>query len=403
MSATAWPRAAAADPFLPVSLQDELGMPGVTAERSLSEAMAVTRAWLTTAGEVTFSWPQRQDDAIVEPSRVLPDSLQPAADSPRVTLRETILFDAGGLEDLPDDPAPALAAGESGGGSRILDLQAKCPFRAFAEIRLGSTPLEEPPGGVDARGRGNVLHRALELIWQALGGQAGLQQAAPDSLAQLVDRALVQALREELPADLGPRALSLEADWQRLAIDRLLELERSRPPFTVVGIEQSREATFAGLHLKLRVDRLDRVDDGLVIIDYKTGKAETSQWRGARLDAPQLPLYASLQSQEVAAIAFASVSAQSARFRGVGSGEGIAEGIVAAGKFALTEDKQSGFTWQEIRDRWSGWLASLARDYAAGQASVDPKQPQTCRLCHLSTLCRVASELESDAEEAGDE
>jgi hypothetical protein len=248
-----------------------------------------------------------------------------------------------------------------------------------------------------------VLHRALELIWRALGSQEGLIGANPVSLAGLVEGSLTQALRDELPADVGPHALSLEADWQRLAINRLLELDGSRPPFTVVAVEESREATFAGLQLRLRVDRMDKVGDGLVIIDYKTGKAETSQWRGARPDAPQLPLYAALRAENVAAIAFASVNAQAAGYRGVGAREDIAQGIVPAGRFALTEDKQTGFTWQEIRDRWGGWLASLARDYAGGHAAVDPKQPQTCRLCHLSTLCRVAAELDADAGEPGDE
>jgi len=163
------------------------------------------------------------------------------------------------------------------------------------------------------------------------------------------------------------------------------------------------EGMFAGLRLRLRVDRVDRVDGGLVIIDYKTGRAETGQWRGARPDAPQLPLYAALQDGEVSAIAFAAVGAHAARFLGVGAGDGIADGIVPAAKFALTEDKQTGFTWQQVKDRWTGWLASLARAYVEGDAAVDPKGPQTCRLCHLSTLCRVSPELDGDALEAGDE
>ena len=174
-------------------------------------------------------------------------------------------------------------------------------------------------------------------------------------------------------------------------------------PRSVAALEVPSEGVFGGLRLKLRADRVDRVDGGLVIIDYKTGRAETSQWRGARLDAPQLPLYAALQDGEVTAVAFAAVGSHAARFRGVGAGDGIADGIVPAGKFALTEDKQAGFTWQQVQDRWAGWLASLARAYVEGDAAVDPKGPQTCRLCHLSTLCRVAPELDGDVLEAGDE
>jgi hypothetical protein len=223
------------------------------------------------------------------------------------------------------------------------------------------------------------------------------------ALDDLLGRFIARAMSEELPGDVGRRAFALEAEWQRAAIGQLLELERGRPRFQVAALEVPSEGVFAGLRLKLRVDRVDRVDGGLVIIDYKTGRAETSQWRGARLDAPQLPLYATLQDGEVTAIAFAAVGSHGARFRGVGAGDGIADGILPAGKFALTEDKQTGFTWQQVQGRWAGWLASLARSYVEGDATVDPKGPQTCRLCHLSTLCRVSPELDGDGPEAGDE
>jgi ATP-dependent helicase/nuclease subunit B len=172
MTASAWPKAAAHDPFLPISLQASLNMPGVTAERALAEAVATTEAWLGTAEEVVFSWPERQDDAVVEPSRLLPPGLPQASEPTPVATRDASAFRHGGLQGLAADPAPPLAAAESGGGSRILDLQAKCPFRAFAELRLGSAPLEEPVAGVDARGRGNVLHRTLELIWRRRCGQS---------------------------------------------------------------------------------------------------------------------------------------------------------------------------------------------------------------------------------------
>jgi len=403
MTATAWPRAAAQDPFLPVSLQEALGMPGVTAERALADATAITDAWLNSAGEVIFSWPQRQDDAAVEPSRVLPAGLPDLPPPSAADARDLAIFGSGGLEDMPADPALPLSDTGTGGGSRILDLQAKCPFRAFAEIRLASRPLEEPAAGVDARGRGNVLHRALELIWRSLGDQEALRAMPRGSFDELLDRSIARAMTEELPGDIGRRAIALEAEWQRAAIGQLLELERGRPRFQVEALEAPSEGMFAGLRLRLRVDRVDRVDGGLVIIDYKTGRAETGQWRGARLDAPQLPLYAALQDGEVSAIAFAAVGAHAARFLGVGAGDGIADGIVPAAKFALTEDKQTGFTWQQVKDRWAGWLASLARAYVEGDAAVDPKGPQTCRLCHLSTLCRVSPELDGDALEAGDE
>ena len=46
------------------------------------------------------------------------------------------------------------------------------------------------------------------------------------------------------------------------------------------------------LKLQVRVDRIDAVAGGRVIIDYKTGMLNGVSWDGPRPDEPQLPLYA---------------------------------------------------------------------------------------------------------------
>ena len=62
--------------------------------------------------------------------------------------------------------------------------------------------------------------------------------------------------------------------------------------------------------LALRIDRVDRLDDGsLAVIDYKTGAdAEPDAWLGERPRLPQLPLYAeALGMDQVSAVAFGRV------------------------------------------------------------------------------------------------
>ena len=51
------------------------------------------------------------------------------------------------------------------GGSGLISDQAACPFRAFANYRLGTRKLEEAELGFDARVRGMLMHRCLELFW----------------------------------------------------------------------------------------------------------------------------------------------------------------------------------------------------------------------------------------------
>ena len=63
-----------------------------------------------------------------------------------------------------------------------------------------------------------------------------------------------------------------------------------------------------------------------------------------------------------------------------------------APQFELTEDRERGFDWPVIKQRWYAWLERLAHDHAAGHAEVDPKlATDTCRYCHLAALCRVAA------------
>ena len=198
-----------------------------------------------------------------------------------------------------------------------------------------------------------------------------------------------EALADFAPESAGARARALERDWQLGAIAGLVEIDRARPPFTVVETEREMKASIGGLELRLRADRVDDVGGALVVIDYKTGHAHGKSWRGARMDAPQLPLYAVLHARRPAAIALAEAGFAGARFVGVGD-DGVAiDGVVAAGKYALTEDREKGFGWQAITEHWWAWLETLARNHAAGRAEVDPKlSAKTCRLCHLGALCR---------------
>jgi ATP-dependent helicase/nuclease subunit B len=398
LTASAWPRAPAPDPFLPLALQRRLGLPDASAAACQEAALSVTSAWLGTAPQVVFSWPQRQDDAEESPSRLLPAGLPECRPPPRPPALARRLFASSQRLPLADDFAPALVPAQARGGTRIVELQAQCPFRAFAELRLAARALEEPGPGVDRRLRGTLLHDALERVWAELRCSEALQALDAESRAVLVQRCVRAALEPGLPAHCGPRVRALEAAWQVAAVTALLEVDATREPFSVADVEAELQRTLAGVPMTLRIDRIDRVGDARVLIDYKTGKPSLTQWRGARPDAPQLPLYAVLAGGPVAAIAFASVSARAARYRALGVAEAAVPGLLEAERFALTETEDKGFSWAEIRQRWGAVLAQLAAQFRDGVADVDPKRPQTCRLCHLETLCRVERQAAEDGE-----
>jgi RecB family exonuclease len=303
---------------------------------------------------------------------------------------------------VPERPLPPLAAARVKGGARLLELQAQCPFRACAEFRLGAAPLAEPQPGFDRRLRGILLHRALHALWAAFGDQAALAALDDAARSRRIDDAVDAALAAQAPAGAGAATLALERAWQRQAASRLVALDLERPPFSVVAAEQALSLAIGGLELSLRVDRVDRIGEELLVIDYKTGRAQSQSWRGARMDAPQLPLYAVLHPGRPTGIAFAAVGAARARYVGIARADGIAPGLQPATRFALTEDRETGYEWAAVTAHWHAWLERLAAGFAAGSCQVDPKLgADTCRNCHLAALCRVEPAAADDGEEEG--
>ena len=404
-TAAAWPRPARADPFLPVDLQRSLGMAGASAALAVQEAAGILQAWQHGCQRLVLSWPRRENDTDVIGTTVLPTAIEDLPAVASVQRREQVWRDAVTLETLAEDPAPALDGALATGGARILELQARCPFKAFAELRLQASELGEPAAGVDRMTRGSALHRALQFFWQDLAGSAALQTLGEAGRESRLQAAVARALGELLPAGTGPRARQLELDWQQAAVRNLLAQDLQRPPFLLHALEQTVTGQCAGLALRLRVDRVDKVAGQAVIIDYKTGKAERSQWRSARMQSPQLPLYAQLYPEAVAGIAFASVGAHHAAYAGVGQDADLLPGLQPAAKFKLSAELGSGHAWGDITHQWQGWLGALAASYQAGHAEVDPVQPQSCRGCHLGALCRVneLEEEDTDSAESGDE
>ena len=404
LTAADWPRPVRIDPFLPIEVQRRLGMPRASAEACLAEAQAIVTSWRAQATALVLSSPLREDDTEVDASPLVPDDLAALPGPASFATRAALQWSASRLETVVDDAAPALAAERASGGARVLDFQSRCPFRAFGELRLHAAPLEEPQAGFDRRLRGQVLHHALESFWSGLGSQAALLALAPADCQRRVENAVDRALARMAPATVGPRARALERDWQLGAVSGLLALDRARAPFDVVETEREMTGRIGGLELRLRADRIDDAGGSLVVIDYKTGVVRGTSWRGARMDAPQLPLYAVLHPRRPAAIAFAAAGVAGARFVGVGDGAVAIEGVVPAEKFVLTEDREKGFGWGSVTEHWWAWLDALARDHAAGKAQVDPKLgPNTCRQCHLGALCRVDAAGARDAgEESGD-
>lgn len=412
-----WPAAASPSPFIPAALQQHLDMPHASPERELQFSRELLKGYRHSAPQVIASYALNKDDQLLRASTLINDfeavtladlDVNPVSE-PHPYYR--LSTEQPELEVLQDNQGPQLnlEAEPIAGGSALLKDQAACPFRAFANHRLAARALNEPSYHLNAAQRGTVLHNALETLWLALSNSATLLERDLPQLDDDISNAVYTALRPLTlqRKDLFGQVYTL-SETRRLSrlLDQWLKVEKARPPFEVIATEKALVVNIQGLPLRVRIDRIDRLNDGsLMLIDYKTGICSTSKWQGDRLEEPQLPLYSitmagidmpagdnlaepadSHADNGIQTLAFARINVDQQGFVGISAQEGIAPGIYSIEK---SKGWDASLSWQDINKQWRQALESLAAEFSAGLALVDPAQNNTCQFCQLHSLCRI--------------
>jgi probable DNA repair protein len=395
-----WPVAARSNPLLPWQMQRELGMPGTDVARDTQAACRTTERIAESARTAVFSYARESAEGRQRASTAIAglgleevkaaEMAGPTPERRRVEVEE--VDDSLRVQALPDRVIR--------GGAQVLKLQALCGFRAFAEQRLFATEVEAPELGMDARESGTVVHRVLEYFWDDVKTQAALRELTPAERTARLQACIVRALAKtaELSEGAWDEAyLELQKERLQRLLAAWLELELRRNPFEVKLSEKEFDDVRVGpLRLSVRMDRVDVVDGGEVVIDYKTGSASPSDWLTDRPAAPQLPLYAILSEPDLL---------QGVAFGLVRSGEAMELQGYAVSKGVLT--KTATLKVESLAAQVEDWrhvLEQLAEDFASGDARVAPnKYPATCERCAQRVLCRLDVSLLDEDEDASAE
>ena len=377
-----WPPSAPTNPLIPWHIQRDLGLPAADPIRNAALAQTLTNRLAHSAPEVVFSYARHIEDGERRPSPLLRALDLTTTDAHTETPHQPLQFDD--FEDT--ESIPELAPGVTSGGARILELQAACSFRAFAEIRLHSTEPDSKELGLDARDRGIQVHEIMQLFWDQLHTQQALRDLTSSERDELLDACINEGIARAASAAKTPwEAAYLDVQRSRLRalLHPWLDFELTRPAFAVLQQEEKHLRTIGPLTLELRADRIDETQGGLLILDYKTGAASPSDWKSDRPDAPQLPLYAVLfeDADELGGLAFALLRA----------GDDLALKGFAGNPGVL--DKPAKMDWATLPDQLEDWyriLANLAEAFAHNDPIADPKKyPQTCQRCGQRMLCRL--------------
>lgn len=404
----AWPQSGNPLPFLPWHVQHQSAMPYAKPAEDYAFARRVTERMLGCADSTAISFSLENNKSTHENSRC-PDReliLSPLIRSllPNASIRDVEEFVpafsaermAGTIEHLETvdrESAVPLQSPRVAKGVHFLEVQAACPFRAFAELRLDCQPLADFESGLSAKEKGTVVHQVLQQFWKETKTQTELLECTSDDLRARLRLHIASALHDfsSSATELWQRSL-LEIESERLETRLLewLDVERRRSLFEVVTTEDVlTQQKLSGVEFDCRIDRIDKVEEGAVLIDYKTGRVERNACTGERPDQPQLPAYALLRTetsdQPLAGVAFAGLHPQHIGFTVVASLPSIFDSN------STMSDRPTGVkTPEEMLADWKNTLSQLAGRFRSGDATVDPKKGEaTCKFCDLGMLCRI--------------
>jgi len=186
----------------------------------------------------------------------------------------------------PRDPAIFAGILERGADTGLLDDQrvlsasqadtyTRCPRQYAFERRL-----RIDSGGSAYQELGSVIHAALEIVERAAAGRGDDHATADEALSAL------DSVFEPERFGGGPWASAWRTRADRI-VGRLYELWPGRGPG--IAFEEDIDFEFAGVRWIGRIDRVERREDGLHIVDYKTGTSKPSV--AAAASSLQLGLY----------------------------------------------------------------------------------------------------------------
>ncbi len=393
------PKPVTPDPFLPLAAQVTAGHCGASSAARLREARALLAAWRAATDHLVLSMPLRAEDVRLLPSPLLAPWLgsEPPSAAVLPWLPERAHREDG-LEPWRDAGVAWARGAPLPAGTRSLELQNDCPFRAYAELRLGCERWAEAEPGIAADLRGRLLHAALQHLWEGLGDSGALAALAPVALDALIGACVERAASELIGAEHAqPAAPALQRECRRAArlIATLCALERQRAPFAVRYTEHACELALGESTVRVRMDRVDALaDGGLAVLDYKSGRPVRPDWYGERPSHPQLLAYLAALDEPVRALATVNLTAREVGFHGIAASDGLLPRVEAARTSA-----GGGDAWGERVEAWKTVLERLAGAFARGEAPVNPK-PGACDYCHLHALCRIEDECQTQAPES---
>ena len=244
----------------------------------------------------------------------------------------------------------------------------QCPFKWFSARLLKLKELPEADFNLSTAVRGSLYHRCLELSLSQIKTASDLAKFNQEQLAKAFATAEQELNLTQLPGWDVQRQEHLNLLALNLATAEFLPKERE-----VIATETTFDIQWYGLKIQGQVDRIDRTNGGLTVIDYKTSGVTPAGIKDstgkANIDI-QLAVY-----QDAIALRYPS------------------EVIDTAAYYSLTKQKIINRPKKDPAE-----LAEFAQRVKAhlqqGSYPVAPDcDRQACRYCDYDSVCRQGDRL----------
>jgi len=375
LSATNWPPAGRPSTLISRSVQRHYGMPDATPEDTLDYAQRVLQRLAASAEQWVCSYPLTDGDVAQSQSGLLtnfatqaaPYCEDPGWHARRLVTRTSALA-------VTDDRVPGVTSDESlSGGAATIQRQFMEPFSAFVYGRLGVRAVPAIANGLTAGLRGTLIHDALQRLYADRPSRAEIASWVESSLQQHIESAVQKAFwRPERHADLTLRQL-LQLERGRVAalLRTVVAQDLTREDFSIADVERYIETEINGVRLRLRIDRIDQLGNGeVIILDYKTGMRKQVLDSDGNPRDMQLVVYTRALHEPVAGLGLVNIDSREVAMDVVG------------------RDYSPDLDWDDVLSDWQSQVDDAAAEIRQGDVRINAQQTvQAAR--PLSLLSRI--------------
>jgi hypothetical protein len=337
-------------------------MPDADPDDTLAYAGRVLRRLADSTQELVCSFPLTEGDAEQSASGLVTSFVSAADATPAEPgwYAKQLVTCASPLP-VTTDPVPPVTIEESvSGGAATIQRQMTEPFSAFAYGRLGVRPVPAITNGLPANIRGSLIHDALFRLYRDLPSRSDIADLSASDIDKRLPGILKRVFaRMESSADPVLRQL-LNLEKQRVAmlLRQVIALDASRDEFVIQQLEAPIELAIDQVRLRLRIDRIDRLDSGeVVVIDYKTGRRRQVLNSSREPDDMQLVAYACGLDDAVAGLAYVNVDSRQVDLSG-------------AGRFFTPN-----LDWDSDLPRWKNEIRDAVLDLQKGDVRLNEALP----------------------------